>query len=311
MDVIFVVILRQKTNQSIKIMKKVLIIGASGRIGSKVVKSLERNSESVDIVLATSREQTAEKWRSEGKESVVLDLNRPETFAPALQGIERLFLLTGYTSDMLFQAKQLIDAAREANVAHIVHLGTYTSRRDPIPHFTWHDLIESYINASGMAWTNIHPNVVTESVLDTRPSFLETGTFMSLCGNAPQGWACTDDIADVAATVLREGQEKHAGRDYYISTEVLTAEQVADILSEVSGRTVKPTYISEDAQRENFSQIADAGTRCYMNSAMITMRLTSEGRFQAQTALCDDVLTVTGRRSTTMREWAEKYAKLS
>lgn len=290
-------------------MKKILIIGASGRIGSKVIKMLEKNHEGVEVVLASSREQTVAKWQNEGKQAVLLDLNRAETFCTALQGIDSLFLLTGYTSDMLFQAKQLVDAARRSNVSHIVHLGVYTSRHDPIPHFSWHDLIESYINDSGIAWTNIHPNVVTESIFDGDPSVSETGTFISLCDNAPQGWVCTDDIAEVAATVLREGPKVHAFRNYYLSIEVLTATEVQQILTEVLGRPITYTYVDEKAQKETFALIPDAGARAYMNSAMITMRLTREMKFRPQTAICDDVLAVTGHPGTTMRQWAEKYFK--
>lgn len=61
---------------------------------------------------------------------------------------------------MLFQSQMLVDAAVEAGVKHIVHLGVFTSRHDSIPLFVWHDLIETYIKASGIAWTNIHPMLI-------------------------------------------------------------------------------------------------------------------------------------------------------
>lgn len=55
-----------------------------------------------------------------------------------------------------------------------------------------------------------------------------------------------------------------------------------------------------------FDQIPSNQVRAYMDSAMICARLTKEGKFRAQTALCDDVLTVTGHPGTTMREWLGK-----
>ena len=39
-----------------------------------------------------------------------------------LKGVERLFLLTGYTVDMLVQSKAIVDEAKKAGVKHIVHL---------------------------------------------------------------------------------------------------------------------------------------------------------------------------------------------
>lgn len=290
-------------------MERVLLIGSSGRVGTKLREEFNKNSDGVEIVLSTSKKETAEKWESEGKNAVVLDLNNPETFSEALRNIDRVFLLTGYSSDMLFQGKMLIDAAKDAGVKYIVHLGVFTSRKDPVPHFVWHDLLESYIAASGIAWTNIHPNVITESVLDINPGFIETGVFTSMCGDAPQGWACTKDIAEVAATVLREGPEKHNGKDYYISIDVLRASEVASILSQVSGREIKYIDITKEQQEEIFKQIPSVAARNYMASAVVVMQLTREGKFKAQTAIADDVFTVTGHKGTTMKEWAEAYCK--
>ena len=43
---------------------------------------------------------------------VYLDLDQVDTMAPALEGIDRLFMVTGYTIDMLRQSKDLLNAAK-------------------------------------------------------------------------------------------------------------------------------------------------------------------------------------------------------
>ena len=92
----------------------VLVLGASGRVGSHVVKELGAHHEGITVRLATSRAAVAEQWRAEGREAVVLDLDRPEGFAEALQGVDRVFLLTGYSSAKLYQSKKFVDAAVDA-----------------------------------------------------------------------------------------------------------------------------------------------------------------------------------------------------
>ncbi len=284
---------------------KVLVIGATGTVGSQVVKEFDRNKEGITIRLATSRAKAAEKWRIEGREAVVLDLNRPETFAKALEDVDRVFLLTGYTSDMLFQSKKLVDAAVDAGVGHIVHLGVFTSGRDLMPHFAWHDLIETYIRASGVAWTHLHPNVIADTSLKTDPPISETGFFTAFTKDLPQGWVCAADIAAVAAAVLREGPEKHGGADYWLSTEVLTGTEVADILTSASGKEIRCEVIDPSNFEDQVAGITDAGQRAYMESALITMKLTAAGQMTAQTTVVrDDVLTVLGRPGTKMAEWA-------
>ena len=179
-----------------------LIIGASGTVGSHLVRELDRDHGDLKIRLSTSRKETAEQWKSEGRDSIVLDLNRPQDFDQALIGVRQLFLLTGYSADMLYQSKCLVDAAVDAGVSHIVHHGVFSSRRDFVPHFVWYDMIETYIQASGIAWTHLHPSVITDTVL--RPELLESGSFSVMWGNAQQAWVSAVDIAAVAAVVFRE-----------------------------------------------------------------------------------------------------------
>lgn len=286
---------------------KILIIGATGRVGSKVVKEFDKKSDDTIIRLATTQSDIAEKWRQEGKDAAILDLNDPSTFAEALAGIDRVFLLTGYTADMLFQSKKLVDAAVDAGVSHIVHLGVFSSGRDLIPHFTWHDLVENYIKSSGIAWTNLHCNVITESILVIDPPIHVTNSFGSFFKDQPQGWVSTIDIAAVAATVLREGPEKHNNENYFLSTEVLTCNEIENILSDAAGREIK--YISHEVEmlEEMVSKIPSVSTRAYMESAIITMKLASTGQMKAQEVVRDDVQKVLGRSGTTMKQWAHQY----
>ncbi|GAB7366621.1 hypothetical protein MBLNU230_g8606t1 [Neophaeotheca triangularis] len=265
---------------------KILIIGASGRIGSLVVNAFDTKSESVHVRLATSRPEQADAWRSQGREAVVLDLDRPEGFDKALADVDRVFLLTGYTSDMLYQSKKLVDAAVDAGVSHIVHLGVFTSRRDAIPHFTWHDLVESYIEASGVSWTHLHPNVIADSILATETPPLESGSFYTFGCDAKQG------------------PEKHGGNNYFLSIEALTGNEVAKILSVEAARPVKCLAMGPAAMEDMFSKILSVQVRAYMASAVITAKLTLEGTMEAQNKVHADMQTVLGRRGTTMATWA-------
>ena len=59
---------------------------------------------------AARNKQYVEAWRREGiEEAVYLDLDNARTFPAALQGIDRLFVLTGYTIAMLHQSKTIVD----------------------------------------------------------------------------------------------------------------------------------------------------------------------------------------------------------
>ena len=76
----------------------VLILGASGTIGSQVVKDLE--GKAVNVRITSRKQHEVEQLISEGKDCKYLDLDDPRTFALALAGVDRVFLLTGYTVGM-------------------------------------------------------------------------------------------------------------------------------------------------------------------------------------------------------------------
>lgn len=86
-----------------------------------------------------------EQLCTEGKDCKFLDLDDPTTFALALAGVDRVFLLTGYTVGMLTQSKTLVDAAKKAGVSHIVHVGVFAEWNTTDAHFAWHQMIEKYI----------------------------------------------------------------------------------------------------------------------------------------------------------------------
>ena len=194
-------------------------------------------SPDVSLRLSSRRPHEVERLCGEGKEAVHLDLDDPQTFPLALAGVDPLFLLTGYTVAMLTQSKTLVDAAKKAGVKHVVHVGIFGEWNCTDPRFAWHQLIESYIKASGMAWTHLHPNVFMDNLLNfTAPRADRLTLYWK---NRSVGWIAASDIAAMAAAVLNQGAEKHDGRDYWMSTEVLGSSEVTAILSEVTDRSIR------------------------------------------------------------------------
>ncbi len=91
----------------------VLVIGATGQTGRLIVAEFDRDPGDVRLRLAARKQADVETMQAAGKEVVHLDLDNPQTFGTALAGVDRLFLLTGYTVDMLVQSKTLVDAAKK------------------------------------------------------------------------------------------------------------------------------------------------------------------------------------------------------
>ncbi len=115
-----------------------LVMGATGQLG-KIVADRLHQDDTVTLRVTTRKHEQLKKLKEQYGNAVFMDLDDPRTFDNALQGVDRLFILTGYTVAMLVQSKAVVDAAKKAGVKHIVHLGVFT------PEFDCYDLCASVV----------------------------------------------------------------------------------------------------------------------------------------------------------------------
>ncbi|MFG2863586.1 NmrA family NAD(P)-binding protein [Streptomyces sioyaensis] len=288
---------------------RALVLGATGRTGAAVVKTLEATADQAVPVRASRSKATIEQWTKEGKDAVRIDLDDPDTFSGALEGIDRVFLMTGYTSAMNHQTKTLVDAAEDAGVSFLVHLGVFSDGRSTDPHFAWHELVERYIAGSKLAWANVHPHVFMENLLGINR--LRDGQMVWPMGAKQVGWIANDDIAAVVAKVLAEGPQTHAGEDYYLSADLLNGSEVAEILSAALGREIPALVLTPD----DLQQMIDAGLdtapakmdAAYAASTLIWARQTYEGRMDYSAVTTSTVQDLLGREPIHLDSWATTH----
>ena len=189
---------------------RVLVLGSSGTIGSAVLRDLTIYPD-LDVVRATRDAGQAEAWRAEGKPAVVLDLDDPQSFPAALQGVDRLFIMTGYTISMVHQVKTIVDAAVQAGVGFVVHLGVFGDGRSTDPHYAWHELVERYIEGSGLPWCHVHPNFFMENLLSFMP--ITDGAITWPMADREIGWVAGNDIGreNMGLAGAGQGSEHRAG----------------------------------------------------------------------------------------------------
>src|SRR6266478_8750024 len=223
---------------------RILILGSTGRTGKAVIAALGQTPESSQPVYASRNREQVEAWRREGKDAVSLDLDDARTFPAALQGVDRLFLATGYTIQMVHQSKTIVDAAAAAGVKFIVHLGIFGNGRMTDPHFAWHEMVERYIEGSGVLWSHVHPHFFMDNLLTTTP--VVNGAFHWFMGDKRVGWIASDDLAAVSARILAEGPAKHASKQYWLSTEVLNGVEAAAEIAEGLGQPVESVVLTPD-----------------------------------------------------------------
>jgi uncharacterized protein YbjT (DUF2867 family) len=263
------------------------------------VKDLE--GQPVNVRIASRKHDVVEQLQGESKNAVYLDLDDPRTFALAIAGVDRIFLLTGYTVAMLAQSKTLVDAAKKAGVKHIVHVGVFAEWDCTDPHFVWHQMIEKYIEASGIAWTHLHPNMFMEAV--TARYTAENLTYTTYFGDRRIGFVASSDIAAVAAKVLVDGPDRHAGQHYWLSVESFNGQEIAGAMSEVTGLEIT----CEDKGLDGFRKMVEAPAfpieSWYARANIEFVTQVLDGRMSYMSMVQNDIPYVLGRPAKTLREY--------
>ena len=133
--------------------KKILVTGASGTIGSRVVRELTTLAAGKDIAIrAAARKPPSQA----GIETVDLALGDTTSVDRALADVDVAFLLTPFAEDQVALGKHFIDRAKARGVKRIVKLSAFGADAEPgIELGRWHRAVEKHLEASGLAATAI------------------------------------------------------------------------------------------------------------------------------------------------------------
>ena len=281
-----------------------LVLGATGQVGKLVANNLRRMEANFSV--GSRRKENLKGLADQFGASRFIDLDNPRTFDEALKDITGIFLITGYTVDMLVHSKSLIDAARRNGVNHIVHLGAFTTDRDVYATvFAWHQMIEIYLQASGVAWTNLHPNMFMQNLLGY--AAIKGGRYSYYTSKA-LGYTALEDVAEAAAVILMEGPEKHRGKDYWFSADVLTPHQVAETLTDATGRKFTAAVRKAEGFQNDAVQPGSAFEPAYAKGGFELFEQVEDGRMAYIGSVADDSKQLLGREPLLLRDWAKLHA---
>ncbi len=216
-------------------------------------------------------------------------------------------MITGYTVDMLSQGKNLTDAAKDAGVEYIVHVGTFHQPGRPqtklIRHYIWHQLVETYIEASGIAWTHLHPNAFMQNFFGA----VQDGKLHMFFGHERVGLVDCFDLARVAAAALRDPQ-KHAGGRSFLSVEALTMTEGAQILSEELGKPI--VYEPLPASDMRKLPIGQAMETAYFECIVRQMELLQAGKLPDFADIYNNIPQIIGEKPTMFRDFVRNNRAL-
>ncbi len=200
--------------------------------------------------------------------------------------------------------ENVVKHAIEANIQYIVKLSSYgVDSKSQSRISQWHRQAEKIIENSGIDFTFLRPINFMQNVIYQFGEMIknEGGIFLP-CGDGKISFVDVRDIACVAVEVLTS--KGHKGKSYNITgSEALSYHQVADILSELTGKTVVYRDISEDLAREKLKEMGQPDE--VIEAAMTSFKTVKEG-YRSKVFLT--IKEITGRKPISFREFVTDFA---
>ncbi|ELW76713.1 NADH(P)-binding protein, PF13460 family [Acinetobacter sp. WC-743] len=131
---------------------KIAITGATGQLGQLVIQSLVKRIPAENIVALVRNLDKAQALQQIGIELRQFDYDQPDTLVPALQGIDKLLLISANEIGRRTpQHKAVIDAAVIAKVPYIAYTSLLNATHSPLGLAEEHRETEALILASGLS----------------------------------------------------------------------------------------------------------------------------------------------------------------
>jgi NAD(P)H dehydrogenase (quinone) len=230
---------------------KILITGATAKLGGLVLDALFTRTAKENIAVMMRRDKGAEEFSNKGIEVRIGNYDDTASMVQAFKGIDKLYFISGPDLEgRLTQHKNVVAAALEANVGHVIYT-SYSRKGGPEAHplFTLaqgHIVAENAIKDSGIPYTLLLNNYYMEVIpLFVGENILQSKTIYFPAAHGKNGFIARNDIAELSAVILTT--TGHEQKTYEVSGEQAYGfEEIAKLISEVSGITIN--YISPSEQ---------------------------------------------------------------
>jgi uncharacterized protein YbjT (DUF2867 family) len=277
----------------------ILLTGATGTIGKATVAALQNTGKQFRVAV-----RSPQQIQTKGVETVALDLNDLDSYLPAMQRAEKLFLLTPNSERQVGYVVQAIATAKRAKVKHITRLSVMRADADPgIILGRLHFAAERELKASGIAWTVLRPTFLMQNFINyygVNPN--QDSEVYLPHGRGEAAWVDASDVGEAAAKMLATGG--YEGKVFELTgPEPITTKDVLTILGEEFGHRYTYVDVPEDVARKAMEEMK-------MPLWLVDgfMELHALVKYGYAAGLANGVQTILGREPHTLREWARSVA---
>lgn len=233
-----------------------LVTGATGHLGSRVVETLLDTAPDAHIGVSVRDPQQAEALRARGVEVRRGDFDEPDSLDTAFAGVRRLLLVstTLDNATRIRQHRAAVTAAERAGVEFLAYTSMAAADTSPISLAEVHRATEATIRETGIPFSFLRNNWYAENEAGTVAAAAAGAPVLTSAGDGRVGWAARADYADAAAAVL--AGDGHDNTVYELSGTPRTYAELAAAIGEALGREVPVQPVDDEAYA---AAMTDAG----------------------------------------------------
>jgi NAD(P)H dehydrogenase (quinone) len=231
-------------------MAKILVTGATGRLGNAVLRSLIQRIPASDVVAMARDIEKAEPLAALGIEVRYGDYTDYDSLVAAFNGVEKIYLVSAVAfSDRLAQHKNVIVAAGRAGIRHVVYTSIQRINDElaPIEGVTESDIAtERLLEKSGLTYTIVqHPLYANDLPFLIGADAAKEG-FSAPTGRGRASFATYTELAEAGAALLT--QTGYENRTCLLNAgQTWSFQDIADGLAKLTGTPVDYQPISVQA----------------------------------------------------------------
>ncbi len=279
----------------------ILVTGAGGNVGRPLIDELA--AAGAPSRAAHRSADKAARAKAAGLDAVTVDYARPESLAPALDGVDAVFLLATGVAGQIEGETNVVRAAKAAGVRRIVKLSVFGAAEEEFGFARTHRPVEREIEKSGLAWTFLRPASYMQNFTNfMAPTIRSQHAIYTLIPDAVFNHVDTRDIARVAAKVLTESG--HDGQAYTLTgPRSFSYREAARTIGDVTGTPVQVVALTESDARAGMKShgVPDV----YADHLVDLDRWYESGKGDQLTSSIRDI---TGREPTNFESFVKEFA---
>lgn len=223
----------------------IIVTGATGQLGRLVIASLLEKVPKSQIVAVVRNVEKAKDLAALGIQIRQADYNQPDKWDAALQGADKLLLVSSSEiGQRVQQHKNVIDAAKRTGVKLLAYTSVLHADKSALGLAGEHRDTEAAIRASGIPFVILRNGWYTENYTMGVNTALALGAVYGCAGDGRISSAARADYAEAAAVVLTS--ENQAGRIYELAGDTsYTLSEFAAEISRQSDKTINYVNLPE------------------------------------------------------------------